>query len=85
MSTAGCVAVRGGAFIVGEEFASRLSAYVKRYLRRGIPSLFADLKALYADAEKVGPCKHGTGALNVSDSRNYLARWSLSRVSLKSF
>ena len=37
----------------GDEFATRLSAYVKRYLRRGIPSLFTDLKALYTDEAKV--------------------------------
>lgn len=43
-----------GLGIPGEEFASRLASYVKRYLRRGIPSLFTDVKALYVSADKVG-------------------------------
>ena len=38
----------------GDEFASRLTSYVKRYLRRGIPSLFTDVKALYVSEDKVG-------------------------------
>ena len=37
----------------GDEFASRLTSYVKRYLRRGIPSLFTDVKALYINENKV--------------------------------
>ena len=40
-------------FLKGDEFAKRFSIYVQRYLRRGIPSLFADMKALYVDLEKV--------------------------------
>ena len=41
-------------FATGPTFAAKLTEYVKRYLRRGIPSLFTDLKALYDDEEKVG-------------------------------
>lgn len=37
----------------GEVFASKLKEYVVPRLRKGIPSLFTDLKPLYADAEKV--------------------------------
>jgi peptide alpha-N-acetyltransferase len=40
-------------FLSGDAFATKLSGYVKRYLRRGIPSLFTDLKALYDDEAKV--------------------------------
>ena len=43
-----------GVDALGDEFASRLTGYVKRYLRRGIPSLFTDLKALYVSDDKVG-------------------------------
>ena len=43
-----------GLGVPGDEFATRLASYVKRYLRRGIPSLFTDVKALYVSADKVG-------------------------------
>lgn len=35
------------------EFLKRLDKYVRPFLRRGIPSLFSDLKSLYADPLKV--------------------------------
>eukprot|EP00992_Anisonema_acinus_P015738 TRINITY_DN9868_c0_g1_i1.p1 TRINITY_DN9868_c0_g1~~TRINITY_DN9868_c0_g1_i1.p1 ORF type:complete len:733 (-),score=143.41 TRINITY_DN9868_c0_g1_i1:72-2270(-) len=37
----------------GDVFVDRLSAFVKLYLRRTIPSLFSALKSLYFDSEKV--------------------------------
>jgi peptide alpha-N-acetyltransferase len=37
---------------VGEDFAAAADSYVRRYLLRGIPSLFSDLKPLYADSAK---------------------------------
>lgn len=36
----------------GDEFAQLTEAYIRRGLTKGIPSLFADLKSLYADSEK---------------------------------
>lgn len=36
----------------GESFAARIHSYVESYLRRGVPSLFSDLKQLYNDPEK---------------------------------
>jgi peptide alpha-N-acetyltransferase len=39
-------------FLEGTEFVDAADAYVRRYLARGIPSLFSDLKPLYADAAK---------------------------------
>jgi N-alpha-acetyltransferase 15/16, NatA auxiliary subunit len=36
----------------GEAFAAAADAYVRRFLERGIPSLFTDLKPLYQDAAK---------------------------------
>eukprot|EP00741_Cyanophora_paradoxa_P025685 tig00000388_g24787.t1 len=37
----------------GPRFASRLDAYVRGFLRKGVPSLFNDLKSLYKDSAKV--------------------------------
>lgn len=37
---------------VGSDFAAAADSYVRRYLLRGIPSLFSDLKPLYADSAK---------------------------------
>eukprot|EP01112_Ceratiomyxa_fruticulosa_P013435 TRINITY_DN3780_c0_g1_i1.p1 TRINITY_DN3780_c0_g1~~TRINITY_DN3780_c0_g1_i1.p1 ORF type:complete len:900 (+),score=223.42 TRINITY_DN3780_c0_g1_i1:541-3240(+) len=39
--------------LVGGSFERRLKEYVLPFLRKGIPSLFADLKSLYKDTEKV--------------------------------
>jgi N-alpha-acetyltransferase 15/16, NatA auxiliary subunit len=36
----------------GEEFRTRVDAYIRVGLDRGIPSLFADVKSLYKDQEK---------------------------------
>lgn len=36
----------------GAEFVSAADAYVRRFIDRGIPSLFSDLKPLYADTTK---------------------------------
>ena len=38
---------------VGEEFSEAAASYVTRFLARGIPSLFSDLKGLYGDKAKV--------------------------------
>lgn len=37
----------------GDDFVAATDAYVRRYLRRGIPSLFSDLKPLYKQPGKV--------------------------------
>jgi peptide alpha-N-acetyltransferase len=37
---------------VGSDFVAAADSYVRRYLLRGIPSLFSDLKPLYVDAAK---------------------------------
>jgi peptide alpha-N-acetyltransferase len=37
---------------VGDDFLAAADSYVRRYLLRGIPSLFSDLKPLYADSAK---------------------------------
>jgi len=39
-------------FKVGADFEAAAEQYVQRYVNKGIPSLFADLKPLYADADK---------------------------------
>ncbi|KAL4451836.1 hypothetical protein ABPG75_007498 [Micractinium tetrahymenae] len=39
-------------FLEGEEFVAAADAYVRRYLLRGIPSLFSDMKPLYRSASK---------------------------------
>eukprot|EP00883_Tetradesmus_obliquus_P003971 jgi/Sobl393_1/14285/SZX72387.1 len=39
-------------FLVGSDFVAAADSYVRRYLLRGIPSLFSDLKPLYADSAK---------------------------------
>ena len=36
----------------GEDFESRVEAYLKNGLEKGIPSLFSDLKSLYSDVSK---------------------------------
>ena len=38
----------------GDGFLAAADAYVRRPIRKGVPSLFADLKPLYADAAKAG-------------------------------
>ncbi|KAF8308202.1 NMDA receptor-regulated protein 1a [Clavulina sp. PMI_390] len=38
--------------VSGDEFSSAVEPYIRRGITRGIPSLFADLKTLYVDAEK---------------------------------
>lgn len=35
------------------EFVARVDAYVRRFLRKGVPSLFSDIKPLYEDETKV--------------------------------
>ncbi|KAL4424899.1 hypothetical protein ABPG77_002122 [Micractinium sp. CCAP 211/92] len=39
-------------FLEGEEFVAAADAYVRKYLLRGIPSLFSDLKPLYRSESK---------------------------------
>eukprot|EP01114_Cavostelium_apophysatum_P002126 TRINITY_DN1184_c0_g1_i2.p1 TRINITY_DN1184_c0_g1~~TRINITY_DN1184_c0_g1_i2.p1 ORF type:complete len:462 (-),score=148.78 TRINITY_DN1184_c0_g1_i2:96-1481(-) len=39
-------------YVSGDEFKTRLSSYVITRLRKGIPSLFTDLKALHRDSQK---------------------------------
>ncbi len=39
-------------FLEGEAFLAAAQAYVRRYVQKGIPSLFRDLRPLYADAAK---------------------------------
>jgi peptide alpha-N-acetyltransferase len=39
-------------FLTGEAFLAAVQQYVHRYLVKGIPSLFSDLKPLYQDAAK---------------------------------
>ncbi len=44
---------------MGEGFTDAADAYVRRFLQKGIPSLFTDLKSLYvntAKAEVSGQC-----------------------------
>lgn len=44
---------------MGEGFTDAADAYVRRFLQKGIPSLFTDLKSLYVDtakAEVSGQC-----------------------------
>lgn len=36
----------------GDEFVAAADAYVRRFIRRGIPSLYSDLKPLYVDTAK---------------------------------
>jgi peptide alpha-N-acetyltransferase len=36
----------------GAEFVAAADAYVRRFIDRGIPSLYSDLKPLYADSSK---------------------------------
>mmetsp|Transcript_3402 Transcript_3402/g.7962 ORF Transcript_3402/g.7962 Transcript_3402/m.7962 type:complete len:877 (-) Transcript_3402:254-2884(-) len=40
-------------FTSGEEFRKRVDEYMRPKFRKGVPSLFRDLKALYGDKEKV--------------------------------
>jgi peptide alpha-N-acetyltransferase len=40
-------------FLTGERFKSAFGMYVKPFLRKGVPSLFSDIKPLYKDAAKV--------------------------------
>mmetsp|Transcript_486 Transcript_486/g.1020 ORF Transcript_486/g.1020 Transcript_486/m.1020 type:complete len:894 (-) Transcript_486:3118-5799(-) len=40
-------------FKVGQDFVDALDDYVRKYLRKGIPSLFMDLRPLYKDSAKV--------------------------------
>jgi len=39
-------------FLAGDKFERRLAQYVRKPLRKGVPSLFSDLKPLYADGDK---------------------------------
>ncbi|KAF2018594.1 N-alpha-acetyltransferas-like protein 15 [Aaosphaeria arxii CBS 175.79] len=39
-------------FLKGEEFKSAADKYLRRMLNKGVPSTFANIKALYAEAEK---------------------------------
>jgi hypothetical protein len=38
---------------LGESFREKMKEYLKLKLRKGVPSLFMDIKPLYADASKV--------------------------------
>lgn len=40
-------------FISGQRFRCRFDAYVRSWLRKGIPSLFNDVRSLYSSPEKV--------------------------------
>lgn len=40
-------------FLTGERFKKAFGEYVKPFLRKGVPSLFSDIKPLYKDTEKV--------------------------------
>ena len=40
-------------FLTGERFKKAFGAYVKPFLRKGVPSLFSDIKPLYKDPAKV--------------------------------
>jgi len=40
-------------FLTGERFKTAFGSYVKPFLRKGVPSLFSDIKPLYKDASKV--------------------------------
>mmetsp|Transcript_31747 Transcript_31747/g.90154 ORF Transcript_31747/g.90154 Transcript_31747/m.90154 type:complete len:895 (+) Transcript_31747:199-2883(+) len=40
-------------FLVGSSFSDAATSYVKRFLAKGIPSLFSDLKGLYTDSAKM--------------------------------
>ena len=39
-------------FLTGDRFRSAFGEYVKPFLRKGVPSLFSDIKPLYRDADK---------------------------------
>ena len=39
-------------FLTGSEFESKLTAYIKAALRKGVPPLFVDMRPLYSDSEK---------------------------------
>lgn len=39
--------------IVGDIFRQRVDEYLRRCLRKGVPSLFTSLKPLYSDPNKV--------------------------------
>eukprot|EP00899_Mesostigma_viride_P025222 jgi/Mesvir1/5885/Mv00657-RA.1 len=40
-------------FLQGDEFGTALDVYVRPFLRKGVPSLFSDLRSLYRDPAKV--------------------------------
>jgi len=40
-------------FLTGQRFKTAFGMYVKPFLRKGVPSLFSDIKPLYKDAAKV--------------------------------
>ena len=40
-------------FLTGDRFRGAFGQYVKAFLRKGVPSLFSDIKPLYKDAAKV--------------------------------
>ena len=39
-------------FLIGDDFEHAFAAYIKPYIRKGVPSLFSDVRALYKNAEK---------------------------------
>jgi len=45
-------AFSSGLYFPGADFAAAVRAYVVKPLRKGVPSLFTDLKGLYADPAK---------------------------------
>ncbi|KJE95561.1 NMDA receptor-regulated protein 1 [Capsaspora owczarzaki ATCC 30864] len=40
-------------FATGDRFQSRVDAYLQRRIRKGVPTLFTDIRSLYADPAKV--------------------------------
>lgn len=38
---------------IGDDFSAACTSYIKRFIAKGIPSLFSDLKGLYNDKSKV--------------------------------
>lgn len=50
---ANIIAYMGLEFSKGADFEKKLVSYIIPYYRKGIPSLFSEIKHLYSDAEKV--------------------------------
>lgn len=56
MWDAHCSLVCADCLQTGDAFTAAADAYVRRFLQKGIPSLFTDLKSLYANAAKAEVC-----------------------------